>query len=329
MTTSREDARPRTALDLHAPGALAALFARTKAEFGGYKMEGETEQEQDKDKEKALTFTHSETVSRMEEITEAVKRISKKEKRSEQDENYLADLNADFTKLNEHRATLEAAEAAARMEHTVGRVVRGRNPGQGGSESGLRTEGGSTSRSDYDRDAILEPDSIEDKRFRNPWDLREVRTYGRDPGKVAEELHSRSLAAVEKMPGANDKIRGAATKLIEQYDDEDSNLARLALTISSPTYLRAWSKMAVNPLNADLTTEERMALNESKTVQRAMSLNDPSGGYLVPFQLDPTVILTSDGSYNEIRQIARQVVASATQDAEPSPTTAPEQEPEA
>lgn len=304
MTTSREDARPRTTLDLRAPGGLAALFARSRAEFGGFKMELE------EGEEKELTFTHSETVSRMEEITETVKRIAGKATRSEQDESYLADLNADFKKLNEHRAALEAKEAAARMESTVGKLVRGRTPGAGsGGENGLRTEGGGTSRADYDRDAIMEPDSIEEKRFRNPWDLRDVRTYGRDAGQVANELHSRAVSAAEKMPGANDDIRKAATQLLERWDDEDGNLARLALTISSPTYLRAWSKMAVNPVNADLTAEERMALNESKSVQRAMSLTDPSGGYLVPFQLDPTVILTSDGSYNEIRQIGREVVA--------------------
>jgi HK97 family phage major capsid protein len=40
-----------------------------------------------------------------------------------------------------------------------------------------------------------------------------------------------------------------------------------------------------------------------------MSLTDSSGGFLVPFQLDPTVIITSAGSRNDIRQAARQVVA--------------------
>ncbi|MGH8627866.1 MAG: phage major capsid protein, partial [Gammaproteobacteria bacterium] len=46
-----------------------------------------------------------------------------------------------------------------------------------------------------------------------------------------------------------------------------------------------------------------------KTLARAMSLTDSAGGYLVPFQLDPTVIITANGSVNQIRQVARQVVA--------------------
>jgi HK97 family phage major capsid protein len=40
-----------------------------------------------------------------------------------------------------------------------------------------------------------------------------------------------------------------------------------------------------------------------------MSLTDSAGGYLVPFQLDPTVIITSNGSRNDIRMAARQVIA--------------------
>jgi HK97 family phage major capsid protein len=38
-------------------------------------------------------------------------------------------------------------------------------------------------------------------------------------------------------------------------------------------------------------------------------LTDTAGGYLIPFQLDPTVIITSAGVRSDIRQVARQVVA--------------------
>ena len=258
----------------------------------------------DDDEPKIDSLTHPECVSRLEEITEEAQRLSAKEARSAADEQYLTKLASEFDAVDARRAKLEADAESARMQARVSAVVRGR--GDGG---GYRVEGGSSSRSDYDRDAIMEPDSIEEKRFKNPWDLSEVRTFGRDVGDVTSELKARALSAVGKMQGANDKIRAAATDLLERWDDADGNLSRLALTISSPTYLRAWSKNAVNPVNADLTTDERRALETSKQLQRAMSLTDPAGGFLVPFQLDPTVILTSDGSYNEIRQIARTVVA--------------------
>jgi HK97 family phage major capsid protein len=109
------------------------------------------------------------------------------------------------------------------------------------------------------------------------------------------------------MPGASDNIRQAATKILERWDTKDSRIARHCLVTSSPAYLRAWSKMATNR-NHQLTPAESRALEAAENY-RAMSLTDSAGGFLVPFQLDPTVIITSAGSRNDIRQAARQVVA--------------------
>ncbi|MCF3939076.1 phage major capsid protein [Gordonia tangerina] len=163
----------------------------------------------------------------------------------------------------------------------------------------------------YDRDAIREPGSVEDYRTRSgrdPWNLSEIRTLGRDSTDLAAELRGRALSAIENMRGASDKVRQAATSIIEEFDDKDSSLARQALITSSPAYLRAWTKLA-NGRQATLTAEESQAVDAANSLQRAMSLTDANGGYLVPFQLDPTVIITSAGSQNDIRQFARQVVA--------------------
>jgi HK97 family phage major capsid protein len=108
------------------------------------------------------------------------------------------------------------------------------------------------------------------------------------------------------MPSATDRIRSVATDIIERFDDKDATLARLALVASSPDYVRAFSKAATNRLH-EMTQAEQRALAET----RALSLTDSAGGYLVPFQLDPTVIITANGSRNDIRRIARQVVATA------------------
>jgi HK97 family phage major capsid protein len=91
--------------------------------------------------------------------------------------------------------------------------------------------------------------------------------------------------------------------MLERWDTTDGKLAEQVLTTSSPEYLRAFAKLAATQGRAVLNREE------SEAVERAMSLTDANGGYLVPFQLDPTVILTSDGSLNEVRQAAREVVA--------------------
>jgi HK97 family phage major capsid protein len=59
-----------------------------------------------------------------------------------------------------------------------------------------------------------------------------------------------------------------------------------------------------------LTDVEQRALAEAEHF-RAMSLTDTAGGFLAPFQLDPAVVVTSPGSYSEIRQVARQVIATS------------------
>ncbi|WP_293308872.1 phage major capsid protein [Mycolicibacterium sp.] len=242
------------------------------------------------------TLTHSQSVKRLDEIHARMEELGELDDLSDDEQREFDDLGDEFRSVDEHRKKLERAAKLAEVRTGAAQV-----PGRR-----IRVEAGSSqaSRSDYDRDAILEPDSIEDCRFRNPWDLAEVRTYGRDAGEVEGELRARALSAIEKIRGTNDDVRQAMTTIIETHD-EGGKLARQLLLTSSPAYTRAWAKMAANPSGAMLSTDEQRAVAEV----RAMSLTDSAGGYLVPFQLDPTVIITSAGSRNDIRQFARTVVA--------------------
>jgi HK97 family phage major capsid protein len=246
------------------------------------------------DENKGVTLTHSQSVARLKEIGDELERLGALEDLTPEQEVEFADLTETFRQVDLHRKQLERAAELAEI----------RSLAQGVTGGSKLLAGATSSRKDYDRDAILEPDSVEDRRFRNPWDLTELRTFGRDPEAVNEELRARALSAVEKMQGCNDEIRQAATTIIERFDDKKSTIAKMALVTSSPAYLRAWSKMARN-WGHMLTAEESAALHQA----RAMSLTDNAGGYLVPFQLDPTVIITSNGSRNDIRSVARQVVA--------------------
>ena len=145
-------------------------------------------------------------------------------------------------------------------------------------------------------------------RGRDPWNLAEIRSFGRAPHEIAGELQSRALAAIEAMPGASDAIRQGATQIIETQDDKYGTLARHALITSSPAYLRAWQKCSRGEQYL-LDQDEARAIETAKAHSRAMSLTDSAGGYAVPFQLDPTVIVTSSGTYSDIRSLARVVVA--------------------
>lgn len=240
---------------------------------------------------KAPELTHKQTVNRMKDIQDEIERLAGKSALTVEDEKHWVELREEFEQLDAHRKNLERAADVARIRAAF--------------ESGMaKVEHGTPVNSvdGYDADPILSPDSVEDCRFRNPWDLSEMRTFGRSKGEINQELRARAISAIEKMPGTNDRIRSTATDILENFDDADASIAKLALATSSPEYIRAWSKVASGRGHM-LSPEEQRAL------ERAMSLTDNLGGYLVPFQMDPTVIIQANGSRNQIRQIARQVVA--------------------
>jgi HK97 family phage major capsid protein len=251
------------------------------------------------EKRGAPTLTYSQARNRADEIHARMEQINEIDKPTVEEDDEFRSLGVEFDSLVDHMGRLERAAEIARVRNASEGIIAPKRT--------MRVDVGSAiSRSDYDRDSIMEPDSIADCRFRNPWDLSDLRTFGRDAGEVSGELRARALSAVEKMQGANDNIRQSAATIIEKFDDQKSTLARMCLATSSPAYLRAWSKLARNQ-NHSLTADEVRAVEQV----RAMSLTDASGGYLVPFQLDPTVIVTSAGVRSDIRQVARQVVATS------------------
>jgi len=88
--------------------------------------------------------------------------------------------------------------------------------------------------------------------------------------------------------------------------------SRWAVATGDPDYRTAFAKKLADPDNArDLWTEgERRAWQRVMTYQaemRAMGLSDTAGGFMVPFTLDPAILLTSAGSTNPLRRIARVV----------------------
>ncbi len=249
-------------------------------------------------------LTHTQAIHRLKDIEDELERLENKARNSgltPEDETYFADLAAESSGVDEHRKALERQLELER--------ARLRSAAASGSR-GVRVEAGAATGSDrgeLDRD-ILDPDSIDERRFKNPWDLSEMRTFNRTPAEVGGELRARALSAVEKMPGMNQARREGATKILEQWDNERGDIARLCLESSTPAYLRAFAKAARGEQHT-FTPDEQSAVGRVNSVARAMSLTDAAGGFLVPFQLDPTVIITSDGSRNDIRRAARQVVA--------------------
>jgi HK97 family phage major capsid protein len=99
------------------------------------------------------------------------------------------------------------------------------------------------------------------------------------PDKTVGHIHK----LLAKIDGGNDEVRPGM-------------LARHILATGSPAYSRAFGK-AIAGMGNHLTPEERAAIATVGTTT--------TGGYAVPFTLDPTVILTSDGALNPLPGIAR------------------------
>lgn len=134
------------------------------------------------------------------------------------------------------------------------------------------------------------------------YEVSRLRAEAHSEDEYREKLFDNARRAVERakfaaIPG-QDKERTAehVDDLLTRADDRDKWLAKRILITGNPVYERAFGKAIVAGGPQTWTAEE----------QRQMALSpDTGGGLAVPFSLDPTVILTSDGSTSPLRQIAR------------------------
>lgn len=131
------------------------------------------------------------------------------------------------------------------------------------------------------------------KRSRDPYEGQEMlRAFRFDSGDVVE----RAKFAIDEAPRhMSDVARAHVLSLVEGADDDDNRqaplIARHLLMTGSAQYHREF--------------KEYVRTGYAGEVLRAsMSLTDANGGALVPFTLDPTIILTNAGIVDEIREIS-------------------------
>jgi HK97 family phage major capsid protein len=187
------------------------------------------------------------------------------------------DLNAQVDELNEHVAELDARDERLR--------VLAEKP-----------------------ENVEKPDQFHTRRagvVRNEdiYDLSTVERSWDNPEVENRQLHDRALRAVERAkfshPEANhEDTQGHLEGLLgdgEGGDRRGASVAEHVLRTGSPEYRRAFMKY--------LSGEPRNDA-ENQVLYRAMSLTTTSGGFAVPFVLDPTLIPTSNGAVNPYRQIS-------------------------
>jgi HK97 family phage major capsid protein len=137
------------------------------------------------------------------------------------------------------------------------------------------------------------------------FDLERVKADVRDPGVAGAQYKERAKGAIERAEipytGALTKedAQEELTRLAERLDGTGGAMSRHILATGSPTYKRAFVK-ALTP-NAYMTAEEGRAID----IARAASLTGTSGGFAVPFELDPSIIPTSNLAINPYRALGR------------------------
>jgi HK97 family phage major capsid protein len=223
---------------------------------------------------------------RMEEIQTRIEELNAEEELTDETRAEWDELNTEFAGLVE----------ASKREQTRSQIAAhvAALPEKAALSSG--------DNSDLDRDVFGSEDPDTPGAIKNPFDLNALRTAN------LSELRSRALSAVEQANGFTTRDREILTGFVEELDEEDGvdsiRMARHIVATSGPDYVRAWRRALKTGVKAGAPDPEAV-----QVLTRAMSLTTTEGGFAVPTQLDPALILTSDGSTNPIRQISRVVQA--------------------
>lgn len=133
-----------------------------------------------------------------------------------------------------------------------------------------------------------------------------------NPETVAGELRDRARRAVELAhfphPSISREDAQTAIDALVHSDSADGRFSRYILATGSPVYKSAFVKRLSGSM---LSHAELAAMDQAAMAERALSLTGASGGFAVPFELDPTILPTSSGVVNPIRDLARVVQITA------------------
>lgn len=135
-----------------------------------------------------------------------------------------------------------------------------------------------------------------------------LRSVGSDGIERMDGDRGEALRAIEARSEVLSSTAGdRLTDLVER--DVQGADARYITAVSDPAYKRAFFRSVFAPAGAraQLAPDEAAAMERVGRVMEERSLLagvQAQGGFAVPFELDPTLLLTSDGAVNPIRELA-------------------------
>jgi HK97 family phage major capsid protein len=121
------------------------------------------------------------------------------------------------------------------------------------------------------------------------------------------EARDRALRVLDSRD-ASSQLSGDQKEQVEKYVRTNTDIARRILVTENDAYRDAWMKMVTNPNAGYLLTDEERSAMRAWEEYRAMSEGtSAAGGYGIPVFIDPSIIMTAQGSGNPFLQLARQV----------------------
>lgn len=130
-----------------------------------------------------------------------------------------------------------------------------------------------------------------DVRYMRPQEARDIARKVLDDAKASSHLRDDQLEKVERLLSRSDK------------NVDGSEVAKLMLVTETDAYRSAFAKATLQSQPV-FTADEGAALLRFQELRAASSTN-AAGGFGVPVLIDPTIILTAQGSLNPFRQISR------------------------
>ena len=95
---------------------------------------------------------------------------------------------------------------------------------------------------------------------------------------------------------------------VERMVRKSTDIARRLIVTENEHYREAWLKLVTNPnANLVLSEDERNAVRAWEEYRAMSEGTNSAGGFGIPVFIDPSIIMTAQGSGNPFLQIARQV----------------------
>lgn len=286
------------------PGGVAAAAAASSTSTGAARHQTETAPSGPAETGAPRSQEPTTTPNASKEEVMARMSIEEREARITEIDARLTDINAaslgdvlpendqeEWDNLLAEKADHERAVKAQRDRDAI-LATAAANPAAGESDDTTATRAAAVSRQ---APAVhVKPENI--------FDLAGIRAKARSIDDLSKLTRDHAMRAIEIAKFSNvdrEDAQGHVAKLVDRFaDDNDATLAQRILKTGSPIYDRAFGKAVMQQGTSGLNPDELKALTLG---------SDPDGGFAVPFELDPTVILTSSGSENPIRQLARVV----------------------